>query len=257
MDGQKNAQGYTSSIYGQNNVATIVDQPVGVFYGYRTLGVFATDAQASQAGNGGYLYEVDATGARQYFKAGDVWFDDINGDGEIGEADRTIIGNPNPDLYGNIFANVSWKNFTLYLGLNYSLGNDVFNYQRSVIEGGYNFFNQTTTLTNRWRTEGQQTDVPRISFDDPMGNARFSDRWIEDGSYLRLKTVRLTYQVPLSLTWLQGFAVWAEANNLLTLTHYVGSNPEFSANNAVLYQGIDTGNLGLGRAFTLGMKINL
>ena len=257
VDGQKNAQGYTSSIYGQNNVATIVDQPVGVFYGYRTLGVFATDAQASQAGNGGYLYEVDATGARQYFKAGDVWFDDINGDGEIGEADRTIIGNPNPDLYGNIFANVSWKNFTLYLGLNYSLGNDVFNYQRSVIEGGYNFFNQTTTLTNRWRTEGQQTDVPRISFDDPMGNARFSDRWIEDGSYLRLKTVRLTYQVPLSLTWLQGFAVWAEANNLLTLTHYVGSNPEFSANNAVLYQGIDTGNLGLGRAFTLGMKINL
>ena len=90
-----------------------------------------------------------------------------------------------------------------------------------------------------------------------MGNSRFSDRWIEDGSYLRLKTVRLNYQVPVDLSWLPGLAVWAEANNLFTLTHYVGSDPEFSASNRVLYQGIDTGNVALGRSFTLGLKINL
>ena len=257
VDGALTAQGYTNSIYGQDNVATIIGQPVGVFYGYRTRGVFTDDAQAKAAGNGNYLYLLDATNHPQYFKAGDVWFDDLNGDGIISEADKTVIGNPNPDIYGNIFANLNWKNLTLYVGLNYSLGNDVYNYQRSVIEGGYNFFNQTTTITNRWRTEGQQTDVPRISYNDPMGNSRFSDRWIEDGSYLRLKTLRLNYQVPVDLSWLPGLAIWAEANNLFTLTHYVGSDPEFSASNRVLYQGIDTGNVALGRSFTLGLKINL
>ena len=257
LDGAKTAQGYTSSLYGDNNIATIVGQPLGMFYGYRTKGVFATDADAKAAGKNGYLYMVDNTGAHQEFKAGDVFFDDINGDGVISEADKTIIGNPNPDIYGNIFANVNLQNFNLYIGFNYSLGNDVFNYQRSVLEGGSNFYNQTTAMTNRWRTEQQQTSVPRISYGDPMGNSRFSDRWIEDGSYLRLKTVRLTYKVPVSLDWLQGLSVWAEGNNLFTLTKYLGNDPESSANNGVLYQGIDPGNIALGRAFTLGLKINL
>jgi hypothetical protein len=90
-----------------------------------------------------------------------------------------------------------------------------------------------------------------------MGNSRFSDRWIEDGSYLRLKTVRLSYKIPVSLSWLQGLAVWAEANNLLTFTKYLGNDPEFSASNSVLYQGIDPGNVAIGRAFTMGLRINL
>ena len=257
VNGSKSAQGYTSSIYGTDNVATIVGQSAGVFYGYKTAGVFATDAEAAAAGNGGYLYMTDNTGAKNYFKAGDVHFLDLNGDGEISEADKTIIGNPNPDIYGNIFANLVWKHFTLNLGFNYSLGNDVYNYQRSILESGSNFFNQTTAMTNRWRYEGQQTSIPRLAYDDPMGNARFSDRWIEDGSYLRLKTVRLTYNVPVNLSWLQGLAVWAEANNLFTVTHYLGSDPEFSISNSVLYQGIDAGNIAAGRAFTLGMRINL
>jgi len=257
LDGSLSAQGYTSSIYGTDNIATIIGQPVGVFYGYRTKGVFATDAEAKAAGNGGYLYQLDATGAPQYFKAGDVHFEDLNGDGIIGEADKTIIGDPNPDIYGNIFANVSWKDFTLFIGFNYSLGNDIFNYQRSILEGGSNFYNQTTAMTNRWRTEGQQTDIPRITYGDPMGNSRFSDRWIEDGSYLRLKTLRLSYKVPVSYSWLQGLSVWAEANNLFTLTHYLGNDPEFSVSNSVLYQGIDAGNVALSRTFTVGMRINL
>ena len=143
------------------------------------------------------------------------------------------------------------------MGFNYSLGNDVFNYQRSILEGGNNFYNQTTTMTNRWRAEGQQTEVPRVSYGDPMGNSRFSDRWIEDGSYLRLKTVSLNYKVPVNLSWLQGLSIWAEANNLLTVTRYLGNDPESSVANAVLYQGIDTGNVALGRTFTLGLRINL
>ena len=92
-----------------------------------------------------------------------------------------------------------------------------------------------------------------------MQNNRFSDRWIEDGSYLRLKTVKLTYIVPVpgSWTWLQGLSVWAEAQNLLTFTKYLGSDPEFSNGNNVLYQGIDCGNLAHSRSFLMGLKINL
>ena len=257
VDGQKTAQGYTSSIYGTANVATIVDQPVGVFYGYKTNGVLASDQEAAAAGKNGYLYLTDETGAKQLFKAGDMRFVDVNGDGEISEADKTIIGDPNPDIYGNIFTSVNWKNLTLHIGFNYSLGNDIYNYQRSLLEGGNNFYNQTTAMTNRWRAEGQQTDIPRATYGDPMGNSRFSDRWIENGSYLRLKTVNLTYKVPVNLSWLQGLSVWAEANNLLTITRYLGNDPEMSVSNAVLYQGIDAGNVALGRTFTLGLKINL
>ena len=257
LDGQKTAQGYTSSVYGTDNVATIVGQPAGMFYGYKTQGVFASDAEAAAAGKDGYLYLVDETGAQQYFRAGDMHFADINGDGIISEADKTIIGDPNPDIYGNIFVNANWRNLTLFLAFNYSLGNDIYNYQRALLEAGSNFYNQTTAMTNRWRAEGQTTDIPRISYGDTMGNSRFSDRWIEDGSYIRLKTLRLSYKVPVSYSWLQGLSVWAEANNLLTLTKYLGNDPETSVDNAVLYQGIDAGNVAMGRTFTLGLKINL
>nr|WP_294873596.1 SusC/RagA family TonB-linked outer membrane protein [Prevotella sp.] len=258
VDGnEKGGLGYTSSIYGTDNVATIVGQSAGVFYGYKTLGVFASDAEAKAAGKDGYLYQVDKTGARQEFKAGDVHFADLNGDGIISDADKTIIGNPNPDVYGNMFARATWGNFTLSAVFSYSLGNDIFNYQRSVLEGGKNFYNQTTAMVNRWRNEGQVTNVPRISYNDEIGNSRFSDRWIEDGSYLRLRSLNLNYKVPVNFSWLQGLQVWVEANNLFTITKYLGGDPEMSAANTVLYQGIDTGCVAPGRAFTVGLKINL
>ena len=254
---------YTSSIYGTDNILTAVGQPIGLFYGYKTEGVFASDAAAKQAGKvsdkspDGYLYMADATGNAQYFKAGDVHFTDLTGEGKIDESDRTIIGNPNPNIYGNIFGTFNWKNLTLSAIFNYSLGNDVYNYMRSVLEGGDNFYNQTVAMTNRWRTEGQVTNMPRITYGDPLGNSRFSDRWIEDGSFLRLKTLNLTYRIPANLTWLQGLSIWAEANNLFTVTRYLGSDPESSVSSNVLYQGIDAGNVALSPSFTLGIKINL
>lgn len=122
------------------------------------------------------------------------------------------------------------------------------------------FYNQQVSEVSHWRYEGQQTDLPRLNYGDPLGNNRFSDRWIEDGSYLRLKTVKLTYQIPIPqswTSWLQGLQVWAEGVNLLTFTKYTGSDPEFSAGNGVLYQGIDCGNLALSRGFNFGLKINL
>ena len=247
---------YTSSIYGDNNILTSVGNPVGVFYGYKTKGVFATTADAKAAN----LYIIDETGAKQYFQAGDVYFVDMNNDNKIDEADKTIIGDPNPDLYGNIFLNLNWKRFTLGVNFNYSLGNDVYNYQRAILNSGSTLYNQQVAEIGHWRYEGQKTDIPRLNFNDPMGNNRMSDRWIEDGSYLRMKSVKLTYQVPLPeswQSWLQGITVWAEGRNLFTITKYKGNDPEFSASNNQLYQGIDCGNIAQGRMLTMGVKINL
>ena len=250
---------YTSSVYGDNNILTSVGNPVGLFYGYKIAGVFATDAEAKAAGKDGYLYMEDNAGLRNDFKAGDVHFIDQNNDGKISELDKVVIGDPNPDIYGNIFATINYKNLTLTMGWNYSLGNDVYNYQRSILNSGSTFYNQQVAEVAHWRYEGQQTDLPRLAYGDPMGNNRFSDRWIEDGSYLRLKTLNLSYKVPVpgSWTWLQGLTVWAQANNLLTFTKYLGSDPEFSIGNGVLYQGIDCGNIAQGRSFQCGVKINL
>ena len=247
---------YTSSIYGSDNILTAVGNPVGVFYGYKTKGVYATTAEAAAAGQ----FIIDETGARQYFRAGDVIFEDVNNDKQISEADKVVIGDPNPDVYGNIFLNLSWKRFTLATNFNYSLGNDVFNYQRSVLNSGSTLYNQQVAEIGHWRYEGQQTALPRLCYGDPMGNNRFSDRWIEDGSYLRLKSVMLSFQVPIPdswQSWLQGVSVWAEGRNLLTFTKYTGSDPEFSVSNHQLYQGIDAGTLAQGRVFSMGVKINL
>jgi len=182
---------------------------------------------------------------------------DVNGDHCIDQQDRQVIGDPNPDVYGTLHTQLSWKRFTLSANFTYSLGGDVYNYQRSILESGSYFYNQTTAMKNRWTHEGQQTDIPRSCFLDPMGNSRFSDRWIEDGSYLKLKTVTLSYTLPIRSTYLQGITVWAAANNVFTLTRYLGSDPEFSHSNAVLGMGIDRGLLGTGRSFSIGAKINL
>ena len=254
--------GYTSSIYGQDNILTAVGRPVGVFYGYQTAGVFASDAEASTAGKYGYLRYPTGLSQNPYrnFMAGDVHFVDQNGDGWISEADMVQIGDPNPDIFGNFYTSLTWKNLTLDVNFKYSLGNDVFNYQRSQLEGVNNIYNQTTAVVNRWRYNGQVTDIPRAMASDNdawVNNERFSDRWIEDGSYLKLKKVRLTYKIPLTLSWLQGLSVWGEANNVFTVTKYLGQDPEVSCGTGVLYQGIDTGMLPQNRNFNLGVTINL
>ena len=241
-----------TNIYGAT-IQTKVGQPVGLFYGYKANGVFTT-TQAAQAAN---KYVIKKNGDRQYFEAGDVDFADLDGNGEINEADRMVIGDPNPDIYGNISSTFKYKNITLNAIMNYSLGNDVYNYQRSLLEGGTYFLNQTTAMQNRWTTEGQQTDIPRASFRDPMGNSRFSDRWIEDGSYLRLASVTLSYYLPIQSTYLQGLTIWGNATNLFTVTRYLGSDPSCAMSSNVLAQGIDRGLLGSGRSFSFGVNINL
>ena len=242
-----------ASVYGAT-IRSEVGKPVNMFYGYKTQGVFATSEEAANAG----LYQMAENGVdKEFFKAGDMHFVDQNGDHQIDDKDRVFIGDPNPDIYGNIFTTMAYKSFRLDVNFNYSLGNDVYNYMRSQLEGGNRFMNQTTAMTRRWQTEGQITDLPKATFQDPMGNSRFSDRWIEDGSYLRLKTVTLSYKLPMNTRFLQGLEFWVQANNLLTFSKYLGSDPEFSMTSNVIGQGIDLGQLPQSRSFVAGVKINL
>ena len=247
-----------TDVYGAT-IQTKVGQAANVFYGFKSLGVMANTDEAQQAN----LSVRQANGTLMPFAAGDIRFYDLNGDGVISDGsdgyadDRIVIGDPNPDIYGNIFTTLAWKRFKLDVRFNYSLGNDVYNYMRSQLEGGSRFMNQTTAMLRRWQAENQQTDVPRITFQDPMGNARFSDRWIEDGSYLRLKDVTLSYDLPLKSEFIQGIQVWLQGNNLLTFTKYLGSDPEFTMTSSVIGQGIDLGRLGQSRSVVAGVKINL
>ena len=253
-----------NEVYGAT-IRTQEGQAANLFYGFKTDGVFASSADPLAAGkNGEALYMLDEDGlTKKYFEAGDMHFFDRNGDGIISDGsfgnadDRVVIGDPNPDIYGNIFTSVSWKRFKLDARFNYSLGNDVYNYMRAQLEGGSRFMNQTKALNRRWQVEGQQTDVPRITFQDPMGNSRFSDRWIEDGSYLRLKSVTLSYELPLKSEFIQGLQFWVQGNNLLTLSRYLGGDPEFSMTSSVIGQGIDLGQLPQSRSVVAGVKINL
>lgn len=258
----KTIHGYTSNVYGQDNVLTAVGYSVGSFFGWQTNGVLANDAEASQAGVQGYLKYPTGIAADPYrnFNAGDMRFIDQNGDGVIDDADKVVIGNPNPDIYGNLYTSLTWKDLRLDVNFKYSLGNDIYNYQRSEIEGLNTTYNQSVAVLRRWTGENQKTDIPKACYtnsDDWRNNERMSDRWIEDGSFLKLKNVRLTYRIPYSNSWLLGLKVWAEGNNLFTVSKYLGTDPEMSCRNSSLYQGVDTGMLPLGRSFNMGVSINL
>jgi len=249
----QNATSFETSMYGAT-ILSEVGRSAGVFYGYQTDGVYATTADAKADGK----YILDASGNKVFYGAGDMKFVDLNNDGEINDKDRTVIGDPNPDIYGNIRMNFHFgQRWSVSANLNYCLGNDIYNYQRSLLESGSMFMNQTTAMGRRWTTEGQVTDIPKLTYGDPMGNSRFSDRWIEDGSFLKLKNITVSYSIPIQNEYIQGIMVYATGNNLFTLTRYLGSDPEVSCGNGVLMQGIDAGYLSNGRSFNLGVKINL
>lgn len=213
-----------AEVYGAT-IRSQIGQPVNLFYGYKTEAtasgthVYATSEEAKADG----LYIFGENGIdKNYFGAGDVKFAD-NGDKEINKADMQVIGDPNPDIYGNIFTSLSYKRIRLDVNFNYSLGNDAYNYLRSQLEGGNRFMNQSVAMANRWSYEGQVTDMPTVTWEDPMGNARFSDRWIEDASYLRLKSITLSYELPINNTFIHGLTFWGQANNVFTVSKYLGA----------------------------------
>ncbi|MGC4232902.1 MAG: SusC/RagA family TonB-linked outer membrane protein [Niabella sp.] len=240
--------------YAGATIVTAVGQPANQFYGYKTAGVFASDAEAAATG---YTKE-NTDGSFSAFKGGDMRFVDLNGDKIIDEKDRTVIGDPNPDFFGGFSNRFIWKGFELNALFTFSVGNDVYNYLRYRLESQSGVENQLQSVLNSWRVDGQETTMPKAAWGDPMGNNRFSDRWIEDGSYLRLRSLNLTYNVPLKPTAaFKNIAISVTGNNLFTATRYLGYDPEFSASPSPLAQGIDTGLDPVFKSVILGLRLGL
>jgi TonB-linked SusC/RagA family outer membrane protein len=207
----------------------------GIFYGYNSLGVDPS--------------------------TGDIVFEDVNGDGKITADDRTKIGDPNPDFYGG-FSNIfTYKQLTLNIFLQYSYGNDIYNGTRVYIESLKGDDNQLTTILDRWQNPGDVTDIPRATMTDPNNNNRTSSRFIEDGSYLRIKEVVLSYSFSDPLVKkmkLQNFKVFVSAYNLFTFTGYSGMDPEVNyAGNDNLRLGTDFFTYPQARKFIFGISLGI
>lgn len=230
-----------------------VGKAANLFYGYKTHGVYATDQEAAAAG----LWTKPVNQPVTPFKGGDIAFEDRNGDHLINDDDRQVIGNPNPDLTGQFGTSLTWRRFSAEALFTFSVGNDVYNYMRAQLEAGDSYNNQLPTLVNRWRAQGQQTNVPKAVYGDPMGNSRFSDRWIEDGSYLRLRSISVSYNVRIRPAFIKYLTVYASGTNLLTVTRYLGYDPEFSATQSILGQGVDIGLEPQFRSVQTGVRIGL
>ncbi|KJD31627.1 membrane protein [Tamlana nanhaiensis] len=224
-----------------------------LFYGLQANGVYATTAAANADG----LYRRLENGSLIPFQGGDMMFEDVNGDNIIDDNDRKIIGNPNPDLTGSISANFSYKGLSVSALFNYSLGNDIYNSVRYNTEKMSGYENQTKAVNNRWVAEGQVTDVPRATWGDPLGNSDFSSRWIEDGSFLRFKTLMISYDIDVDFNTVKYIKVYATGNNLFTVTDYLGYDPEFSATSSIFGQGTDVGLMPQFTSFQLGLRLGL
>ena len=239
--------------FGGATYITQVNYAPNEFYGWWANGVYASDAVAAAEG----LSIRKADGTLQAFKGGDIRFADVNNDKIIDANDRGAIGNPNPEMFGAFWNKFSYRRFSLNTFFNFVTGNKIFNYTRSRLEGMNNAYNQTDAVLNRWRTNGQVTTIPKATWGDPMGNSRFSSRWIEDGSYLRLRAVTLSYEVPFKAGFFKYATVYATGNNLITLTKYKGYDPEFSASESIFGQGVDNTLEPQVRSVQLGFRLGL
>ncbi|MEC3878978.1 SusC/RagA family TonB-linked outer membrane protein [Parapedobacter sp. 10938] len=241
---------------------------IGGFYAYRALGVFPTDEAAILRGpDGDIIYEADGimpkylrygsnTGHR--FKGGDMIFDDVNGDGIINELDRVQIGDANPLFFGGWNNTMNYRKWVLTVNFQYQYGNDVINGTRIQMEQMAYSHNQSRSIMGRWRRQGDIADIPRAQ-PDGAWNRVASSRWVEDGSYLRLKTVSLTYNAGREFTSRLGLgirqlSVFATGYNLYTWTDYVGLDPEVPITGSVFLFGVDNATTAPARQYTLGLR---
>ncbi|KRT14507.1 SusC/RagA family TonB-linked outer membrane protein [Pedobacter ginsenosidimutans] len=239
--------------YSGATIITQIGDAANLFYGYKSNGVYTSAAEAVASG----LSNKTADGAFIPFQGGDMKFADLNGDKVIDERDRQVIGNPNPDFVGAYSNKLSYKRWSLDALFTFSYGNEIYNSTRAILENMNGYNNQSPAAVNRWRVDGQATDVPRASWGDPSRNSRFSDRWIEDGSYLKLRTISLSYNVPIKASFIRSATVYAIANNVFTVTNYLGYDPEFSAGSSVFARGVDIGLEPSFRSMFLGVRIGL
>jgi TonB-linked SusC/RagA family outer membrane protein len=237
--------------------AQIVNMPgssANSFYGYIYEGVYATTEEARTAGlvnNRNFAYG-----------GGDARFKDISGpagkpDGIINDFDKVSIGSSVPELFGGLNNTFTFKRWALNTFVQFITGNEVFNYVRYRNEEMANLTNQSQSVLNRWQYEGHQTEIPRALWNDPIGNSSFSSRWIEDGSYVRIKNVSLSYTIPNDFLAFRNAQFYASASNLFTFSKYLGYDPEFGYSQEQMMQGIDYGLTPQPRQFIIGVKLGL
>ena len=269
-------------------------QELGTFYGYKVAGVFKDKADII---NSPRQYKQDANGNpvlndRTSVWVGDLKFQDINGDGVIDEKDKTSLGSPQPLFTFGLNNTFSYKNFSLSVFLTGSYGNKLYNFVREGRDGtNYGTDNTITIFKNQlssvldytqivpidaskeypagksWKDDidnvrvvNANSNIPRISNMDPNLNRRVSDRYIEDGSYIRVKTLSLSYNVPaqwLKVARVSSLKLQASIQNLYTFTKYTGYDPEIGQDNLVstLY-GVDNGRYPSARTVTFGVSLN-
>lgn len=194
-------------------------QPIGSFYGWVTDGLFQNQA------------EVEAHATQPGAAPGDIRFKDLNGDGVINDGDRDFIGQALPSVAGGIDNRFSYKGFDLNLFFQFSLGNDVYNNNNVFAEGLNSQFAPTVrSFEGAWRQEGDNEDFPRIVGGDPNNNRRDSDRFVEDGSFVRLKTAQFGYNFPTGVLGksVRSLRLYIQGTNLITWTNYSWLDPEVS-----------------------------
>lgn len=240
-----NTEHIITSIPGAQYI-TSVGNAINAYYGYQTNGIISASEAGTVIGPKGYPMEE-----------GDMKYVDFDENNIINEADKTIIGDPNPDLFGNIFTSFSFGNLELYASFNYSLGNDLYNHQRYLSESMSDYSNQSVSVLDRWTSSNTSAEMPRASYGDPNGNTVFSDRWIEDGSFIRLSQLTISYYLPSPGGLINGLTIYVTATNLLTITNYTGADPEFSYLNSPFYQGVDYGMMPGTKSFIVGLKLDL
>lgn len=257
---------------------TEAGQPVQGFYGWVTDGIFQSEAEI--IGNDGRpnsalqnlpmnedgtvdmdLYN-DPANKGQYTRPGDLRFVDMDNNGVINESDRTYLGSFLPDFtYGLNFA-ANYKNFDLSLFIQGVQGNEVYNGTKVLTQGMLRLFGAETAVLNAWTPDATNTDVPRAVNGDPNQNSRTSNRFVEDGSYMRIKSLNIGYTLPEGfLSTFAGGAIrqlriYASFQNLLTITNYTGYDPEIGARNEnSLVQGIDYGQYPQPRTIMGGLQL--
>ncbi len=217
------------------------DYPINVFYGYVTDGVFQN------------VQEVETHAIQPGAEPGDIRFRDLNNDGVINDEDRTVIGNPNPAHLFSMGNNLSYKGFELGIYLQGVAGNKIFNANNIDLTGMAAAYNQTTDVLDRWTGEGSSFSMPRAVFGDPNQNNRISDRFVENGSYLRLKTISLAYNFPkqwLKVLTIENARLTLSCENVFTITGYSGFDPEVGIN------GIDLSTYPISRTYNIGLNFN-
>jgi TonB-linked SusC/RagA family outer membrane protein len=251
--------------FGNGNYALriVENAPVGSFYGYRYLGVYQNTEQTyARDENGNVMYDWQGNvitmknGTVQTYP-GDAMYEDINHDGVINENDIVYLGNSNPKFFGGGGFQIRWKDLTLTTFFYGRYGQKVINGARISLENMYGKNNQSTAVLHRWRAEGDQTDIPRALYG--MGyNYLGSDRFVEDASFIRLKTLSLSYNLPKK--WLKKWGitklnVFATGYDLFTWTSYKGQDPEVSMPSATSLVR-DNATTPVSKRFAIGINLD-